>query len=73
MILMNLDHVEKIADAVLYEGYILYPYRSSSVKNRQRWNFGALCPPAYSEAQNGTESCQMQTECLVSGDERAAT
>lgn len=69
---MNLDRVEKIADAVLYEGYILYPYRSSSVKNRQRWNFGALCPPAYSEAQGGTENCQMQTECLVIGDERAA-
>jgi hypothetical protein len=68
---MNLDRVEQIANAVLYEGYILYPYRSSSVKNRQRWNFGALCPPAYSEAQNGTEACSMQTECLVSGDERA--
>ncbi|HEV7904074.1 MAG TPA: hypothetical protein VGO96_09550 [Pyrinomonadaceae bacterium] len=67
---MNLDRVEKIADAVLYEGYILYPYRSSSVKNRQRWNFGALCPPSYSEAQGGTEACLMQTECLVSGDER---
>ena len=68
---MNLDRVEKIANAVLYEGYILYPYRSSSVKNRQRWNFGALCPPAYSQAQGGTESCHMQTECLVSGNERA--
>ncbi len=67
---MNLERVEKIANAVLYEGYILYPYRSSSIKNQQRWNFGALCPPAYSEAQNGTESCQMQTECLVEGDER---
>lgn len=68
---MNLERVEKIANAVLYEGYILYPYRSSSVKNRQRWNFGALCPPAYSRAQGDTESCDMQTECLVSGDERA--
>ncbi|HEX7177513.1 MAG TPA: hypothetical protein VF240_19800 [Pyrinomonadaceae bacterium] len=69
---MNLERVEKIANAVLYEGYILYPYRSSSVKNQQRWNFGALCPPAYSEAQGGTESCQMQTECLVEGAEHAA-
>ena len=68
---MNLDRVEKIANAVLYEGYILYPYRSSSVKNRQRWNFGALCPPAYSQAQGETEACSMQTECLISGDERA--
>lgn len=62
---MNLGLVEKIADAVLYEGYILYPYRPSSVKNQQRWNFGALCPEAYSVAQNGTESWTMQTECLL--------
>jgi len=59
--------VEKIADAVLYEGYILYPYRPSAVKNQQRWNFGALCPQSYSDAQGGTESWTMQTECLVQG------
>jgi hydrogenase maturation protease len=57
--------VEKIADAVLYEGYILYPYRPSAVKNQQRWNFGALCPESYSVAQRGTESWTMQTECLI--------
>ena len=65
---MDLSHVEKIADAVLYEGYILYPYRPSSVKNQQRWNFGALCPESYSLAQCGTESWTMQTECLVQGN-----
>ena len=53
--LMNLDRVEKIAEAVLYEGYMLYPYRASAVKNQQRWNFGVLCPRSYSEAQNGSE------------------
>ncbi|MDQ2974431.1 MAG: hypothetical protein M3R69_03350 [Acidobacteriota bacterium] len=62
---MNLSLVEKIADAVLYEGYILYPYRPSSVKNQQRWNFGALCPESYSLAQRGTESWTMQTECII--------
>ncbi len=67
---MNLDLVEKIANAVLYEGYILYPYRPSSVKNRQRWNFGVLAPQSYSHAQNGTEAWTMQTQCLVRGDER---
>jgi hypothetical protein len=67
---MNLERVEQIADAVLYEGYILYPYRSSSVKNQQRWNFGALCPQSYGEAQGGTEAWTMQTECPVVGDER---
>ncbi len=64
---MTTSLVEKIADAVLYEGYILYPYRPSSVKNQQRWNFGALCPQSYSLAQGGTESWTMQTECLVQG------
>ncbi|HEX4425844.1 MAG TPA: hypothetical protein VH079_10620 [Terriglobales bacterium] len=64
---MNLATVEKIAKAVLYEGYMLYPYRPSSVKNQQRWNFGVLCPKSYSEMQNGTEAWTMQTECLVQG------
>lgn len=62
---MNLDRVEKIAEAVLYEGYMLYPYRPSSVKNQQRWNFGVLCPRSYCELQQGSESWMMQTECLV--------
>ena len=62
---MNLSLVEKIADAILYEGYILYPYRPSAVKNQQRWNFGALCPESYSLAQKGAEAWSMQTECLV--------
>ena len=65
---MNLDRVEKIAEAVLYEGYMLYPYRASAVKNQQRWNFGVLCPRAYSEQQNGTEAWTMQTECLFQCD-----
>lgn len=64
---MNLTMVDKIAKAVLYEGYMLYPYRPSSVKNQQRWNFGVLSPPSYSEAQHGSEASYMQTECLVEG------
>src|SRR5277367_1534450 len=62
---MNLATVDKIAKAVLYEGYMLYPYRPSSVKNQQRWNFGVLCPQSYSDAQKGSEAWTMQTECLV--------
>ena len=67
---MNLDLVKKIADAVLYEGYILYPYRASAVKNRQRFNWGVLVPPTYSDATRGTERSLMQTEVLVLGDEQ---
>ncbi|MBC7929294.1 MAG: hypothetical protein H7Z38_01905 [Rubrivivax sp.] len=68
---MNLQLVERIAAAVLYEGYILYPYRPSAVKNQQRWNFGAVCPESYSLAQGGTEAWTMQTECLATGSEHA--
>ncbi len=53
---MNLSAVEKIANAVLYEGYILYPYRPSAVKNQQRFNFGVLYPRAYCELQSGAEA-----------------
>jgi hypothetical protein len=63
---MNRALVDRIADAVLYEGYILYPYRPS-VKNRQRWTFGGLYPEAYCRAQGGTDAWSNQTECLVQG------
>ena len=62
---MSSDCARKIANAVLYEGYMLYPYRASALKNRHRWNFGGLCPRAYSEAQKGNESWYSQTQCLA--------
>jgi hydrogenase maturation protease len=64
---MNLNHADQIAKAVLYEGYMLYPYRPSSVKNRQRFNFGVLYPQVYSEAQGGVDPYSLRTECLVCG------
>ncbi len=63
---MNRATVDRIADAVLYEGYILYPYRPS-VKNRQRWTFGGLYPEAYCRAQAGADASGNQTECLIHG------
>ena len=62
---MNRDIAKKVADAVLYEGYMLYPYRPSAIKNHQRWTFGILYPPAYAEVQQGTERAGMHSECLV--------
>lgn len=62
---MNHEIAKKIADAVLYEGYLLYPYRPSAIKNRQRWSFGILYPPTYAEVRSGTERCQMHSECLL--------
>jgi hypothetical protein len=66
---MNFASVEKIAAAVLYEGYILYPYRATAIKNRQRWNFGTLYPRVYAEAQRPPEPFRLISECLlVPGD-----
>jgi hydrogenase maturation protease len=55
---------EAVANAVLYEGYVLYPYRASATKNQLRWQFGIVAPPAFGE-RGGTEPASMQTECLV--------
>ncbi|HEY7314935.1 MAG TPA: hypothetical protein VH643_36655 [Gemmataceae bacterium] len=62
---MNRALVDPIADTVLYEGYILYPYRPS-VKNRQRWTFGGLYPEAYCR-EHSDEASANQTEVLVRG------
>jgi hypothetical protein len=56
--------VDQLARALLYEGYSLYPYRPS-VKNRRRWTFGGIYPPHWSLAQDGTDPCVMQTQCLL--------
>ncbi|HUA30088.1 MAG TPA: hypothetical protein VMC03_14485 [Streptosporangiaceae bacterium] len=65
----HLEHARRVADAVLYEGYLLYPYRGSAQKNRARFQFGVLVPPAY-RAVDDCELAASQTECLVEcGDE----
>jgi hypothetical protein len=46
---VSLDQARAVADAVLYEGYLLYPYRASATKNQLRWQFGVLMPPGYAE------------------------
>jgi hypothetical protein len=66
------DAVKKIAEAVLYEGYMLWPYRRSATKNQQRWTFGGVYPRAYSEARGEDDPWIMQTQCLVLGDEESA-
>jgi len=62
------DPVRAIADAVLYEGYVLWPYRRSALKNAQRWTFGGVYPRAHAEARAmGDDPWTMQTQCLVEG------
>ncbi|MEC4019891.1 hypothetical protein [Streptomyces sp. H27-D2] len=61
---VSLDHVRTIADAVLYEGYLLYPYRASSHKNQSRWQFGVLGPPSASPS-SFSEDPGMEMQCLL--------
>jgi hypothetical protein len=60
----HLEHARRVADAILYEGYLLYPYRGSAQKNRARFQFGVLVPPAY-RAVDECELSASQTECLL--------
>lgn len=61
--------VDKVVKAVLYEGYVLYPYRPSSVKNRHRWTFGGIYPRAYAEGRTGSDAWETQTQCVVVGND----
>ena len=63
-----MDQISKIADAVLYEGYVLWPYSRSATKNQRRWTFGGVYPQAHS-ARHPDDASLMQTECLVEGPE----
>jgi hypothetical protein len=60
------DRARKVADAVLYEGYVLYPYRASAAKNQIRWQFGVVAPKGFCDVDPGEKS-SMQTEVLVEG------
>jgi hypothetical protein len=61
---VSTERARAVADAVLYEGYVLYPYRASARKNQVRWQFGVLAPRAWSEA-GGCEPWWMQSEILI--------
>jgi hypothetical protein len=62
------DRVRAIAQAVLYEGYLLWPYRRSAPKNRQRWTFGGVFPRGWSESGHPDDAWRIRTECLLEGD-----
>jgi hypothetical protein len=72
---MTLTLARLAADAVLYEGYLLYPYRSTAAKNQVRWQFGVLGPPGAADAGLGEEA-GLAVQCLLQDtatDGRAAT
>jgi hypothetical protein len=63
------EDVRAIADTVLYEGYVLYPYRADDAKNRVRWQFGVLAPPAHVRA-DPSERSRLRAELLLDGRPR---
>jgi hypothetical protein len=65
-----MDALRRIADAVLYEGYVLWPYRRSALKNQRRWTFGGVYPGRHSGSHPDDRS-ETRTECLVEGDGEA--
>jgi hypothetical protein len=67
---MTLTAARQVADAVLYEGYLLYPYRASSPKNQVRWQFGILGPEGAADAGVGEET-SMSAEVVVESADRA--
>jgi hydrogenase maturation protease len=65
------DPVAAIANAVLYEGYLLWPYRRSALKNQRRWTFGGVYPRAHAEA-HPDDPWRMRTDVLLEGPDDAA-
>jgi len=65
------DPVRQIADAVLYEGYVLWPYRRSALKNQRRWTFGGVYPAGHAR-EHPDDASVMRTQCLLEGERAAA-
>ena len=82
---MNFDAARSVANTLLYEGYVLYPYRASAKKNQVRFQFGVVAPRAYadgvgtdddesSKVSGAAEPWRTRTECLVEpGDDTDVT
>jgi len=60
----HLEHARRVADAILYEGYLLYPYHKAAQKNQVRFQFGVLMPRGY-DLVDRSEASSCQTECLL--------
>lgn len=61
-----LESARAVADAVLYEGYLLYPYRASAPKNQVRWQWGVLMP-ADVVARDDSERRSNRTDLVIDG------
>lgn len=62
-----MDQLRRIEDAVLYEGYVLWPYRRTALKNAQRWTFGVVYPPSFAAASAEGYRSSVRARCLLEG------
>lgn len=65
---MSTEHLEQVARTLLYEGYLLWPYRRSAIKNRRRWTIGGVYPPDFEGAAGSGDAAELICECLLEGD-----
>ena len=59
--------IETLTRTLLYEGYALYPYHRSAIKNQKPVPFGVIFPQLYSTYNPHAHSL-MQTQCIISGN-----
>ncbi|WP_203908737.1 hypothetical protein [Rhizocola hellebori] len=62
---MSTELAQQVADTILLEGYVLYPYRASAQKNQIRWQFGVIFPSGHDEPH------RQVTECLIELGDKA--
>jgi hypothetical protein len=65
----HLDHARRVADAILFEGYLLYPYHKAAQKNQVRFQFGVLMPPGYGVIDPHERSASQTEFLLECGDD----
>jgi len=59
--------LDELLDALLYEGYALYPYTPGATKNATPTPFGIVYPPAYSASRPSTFDHLCMEAALVPG------
>ena len=59
--------LEKITRTLLYEGYSLYPYYRSAIKNQKPIPFGVIFPKDYN-AHNEHSHSHMQSQTIIHGN-----
>ncbi|MEO7294341.1 MAG: hypothetical protein ABIW34_14630 [Ginsengibacter sp.] len=65
--ILNLPSIlEELTRTLLYEGYSLFPYHRSAIKNQKPVPFGVIYPKDYN-TYNQHSHAAMQSECIVTG------